>query len=89
MELYPKPAFFEVLNKHRFIPPSDVLVVKIWRKCRITGEFFIIFVDQEDFDRWKEGTPLEQVWPTLAVREIGMMMFGWTPAEWNHTHPDD
>ena len=60
----------------------DLNSVRISRRCRITGEYFVIDLKYRDYKRWKhEGELIQDVFPEMEpdIREI--LISGYTPAE--------
>jgi hypothetical protein len=57
--------------------------VTLSKVCSITGEVFAVVVLLQDFDRWKEGTYAQDVWPHLDAPTREFIISGITPAEWD------
>ena len=59
---------------------SDVVVIE--RTCRVTGEEFTLDVTRQEWDSWKGGKNIQDVWPTMPDDYREIIQTGWTPAEW-------
>jgi hypothetical protein len=53
------------------------------RKCQVTGQIFIISIPLELYRKWRNGSLIQNVMPTLSSDERELLTSGYTPAEWS------
>ena len=59
------------------------------RMCTITGKVYEVSVKLEDYNRWKDGELIQNVFPDLSVEQREFLITGITPAEWDNMMPED
>ena len=82
MKIERRPALFAIiLNDGR---------VRARRRCQVTGDLFILTVDDQALIEWKaKRLCVQDVFPELNKDEREILMTGYTPAEWDGLFKDD
>jgi hypothetical protein len=64
-------------------------LVRILKNCSITNEPYGVIVSVMNYNRWKQGELIQNVFPELSVEQREFLISKHTPEEWNAMFAED
>jgi hypothetical protein len=65
------------------------LEVTLSKKCKISGEPYILNIPTENYEAWKEGEYAQNAFSFLSTEEREFVISGTTPKEWDNMFQDE
>jgi hypothetical protein len=56
---------------------------KIGGKCRVTGKYYEVFVNKEDYIAWQGGQCAQHAFPYLTASDREFIITGMSPEGWD------
>ena len=74
-----KESFREFNGQSISYEEDSILLSKI---CTVSGDTYCVRVDSVDYETWRHGELIQNVFPQLSADEREFIITGYTPSEW-------
>ena len=58
------------------------------RPCQMCGKTSVVRLDEEKFNRWRQGEHIQNVWPEMSADNREVLISGTHPACWDRLFAD-
>ncbi len=73
-------------NGQNTVLQGDTVIIT--KECTVTKETYTIRISLEDYNTWRNGALIMEVFPQLSADQREFIITGYTPAEWDNLWKD-